>query len=323
MTQSERYEYETYTMGTLLKLVLYAESKEQAQGAIDAGLTEIERLIPILNNYDANSEVSRLSLFVNQPMNVSPDQAAVLRHARLWHTLSKGTFDITVGPLTRLWSRARRERKLPSPELLDAARSRSGWQHVRWIEDQPGNNESVSVELLREGMIIDVGGIATGYIIDRAMEAIQQRGIDSLLIDIGGDIRVGRAPPDSPGWKIDIAGVGRNSPPLIQRVLEDCAITTSGDLNQFAEIEGVRYSHLIDPRTGEALRRRQSVTAIATTTIDADVGATALCVLEIQEAATLFDGFPLREAILIETQNAEPARPRTHYRHWVRDSIEP
>lgn len=323
MTRLERYEYEAFTMGTLLKLALYAESESQARGAIDAGLAEIERLIPILNNYNSGSEVSRLSAPNHQPMNLSPDLAAVLRRAKRWYTLSEGAFDVTVGPLTRLWSRARREGKLPSPESLEAARSRSGWQHVRWIEDQPGSNESVSIELLREGMIIDVGGIATGYIIDRAVEAIQQRGIDSLMIDIGGDIRIGSPPPGSPGWKIAIAGVERNSPPLIQRVLKDCAITTSGDLNQFAEIDGVRYSHLIDPRTGDAARRRQSVTAIATTTIDADAGATALCILATHDAARIVDDFPLREAILIEIPTEATTRPRTHYRRWVRDPNEP
>jgi thiamine biosynthesis lipoprotein len=319
MSQLERYEYTAPTMGTMLKLTLYAENEQRAQRAIDAGLTEIERLIPCLNNYDPTSEISRLASKVHEPVNLSPDLGFVLVRAKRWHELSEGAFDVTVGPLTRVWSSARRDRKLPTPESMDQARSRSGWKHVRWIDQKSSGSGQHSLELLLDSMRIDVSGIATGYIIDQAFEKIRESGIESLLIDIGGDIRVGKSPPGSKGWRIDIAGLGKDAPPLSQRLLENCAVTTSGDLNQFVEIDSVRYSHLIDPRTGDPVPRRQSATAIADTAIDADAGATALCVLGMERSAILFDTLPLQEGMLLEMGLQLEPHGVTRYRYLAKD----
>jgi len=319
MSSVERYEYSAPSMGTVLKIAVYSPSEQHAQAAIDAGLTEIDRLIPVLNNYDPDSEISRLVTHGRDPVPLSHDLNAVLQHAKRWHELSQGAFDITIGPLTRIWSQARRERKLPSDESLNVARSRSGWQHVGSLEASSANAGALSVALLLDAMRIDVSGIATGYIIDRAFEAIRKTGIESLLIDVGGDIRVGQAPPGSKGWKIDIAGLGKDSPLLTQRILEHCAITTSGDLNQFVEIDGVRYSHLIDPATGWPVPRRQSATAVAPLAIDADAGATALCVLGMVQASKFFDSLPLREAILLETELEVESAAISRYRHLNQD----
>ena len=322
MSEMERYEYTAPTMGTMLKVVLYADNEQQAQQAIDSGLNEIDRLIPVLNNYDPSSEISQLPHKVNQTVKLSRDLGLVLQHAQRWYELSDGAFDVTIGPITRVWSQARRDRKLPTTESIERARSHSGWKFVHWIEDKSTEMGAASLELLLEGMRIDVSGIATGYIIDQAFEKIRERGIDAILIDIGGDIRVGESPPGSKGWRIDIAGLGKDAPLLSQRLLKNCAVTTSGDLNQFVEIDGVRYSHLIDPRTGHPVPRRQSATAIATTAIDADAGATTLCVLGMERSTNLFDAFPLQEGILLETGLHLAPQPTTRYRHLVRDHQE-
>lgn len=323
MSSLERYEYSAPSMGTVLKIAVYSPSEQRALDAIDAGLTEIDRLIPILNNYDPDSEISRLVTHGRDPVPLSPDLGAVLKHAQRWYELSQGAFDITIGPLTRIWSQARRERALPSDESIDSARSRSGWRHVRWLNASSSNQGALSVSLLFDAMRIDASGIATGYIIDRAFDAIRKSGIESLLIDVGGDIRVGQSPPGSKGWKIDIAGLGKDSPLLTQRQLEHCAITTSGDLNQFVEIEGVRYSHLIDPATGSPVPRRQSATAIAPLAIDADAGATALCVLGMDRASKMFGLLPLQEGILLEASLEAESNPLARYRHLTQDADTP
>lgn len=320
MNPLERYEYIAPTMGTLLKIVLYASSEHEAQDAIDDGLTEIERLMPILSNYDPESEISQLTTTAMEPVLLSRDLSQVLGHAKRWHLLSDGAFDVTLGPLTQVWSLARRDQKKPDPESLDAARSRCGWEHVRWIEQESSPKGTMAVQLLMDAMRIDVSGLATGYIIDRAFEAIRRRGIESLLIDIGGDIRLGLAPPLSHGWKVDIAGLGKESPLLSQRLLEHCAVTASGDLHQFVEIDGIRYSHLIDPRTGQPLRRRQSVIAIAPQAVDADAGATALSVLGMSGTTTRFDNMPLKEAILLESDLHSGGLSEVRYRRWVQEA---
>jgi thiamine biosynthesis lipoprotein len=303
----ERFEFAAPSMGTMLKLVVYAESESRATLAIDAALTEIDRLIPILNNYDPTSEVSRLPGSVGTPQTISPDLAAVLREARRWHRLSEGGFDITIGPVTQLWAHARRETRLPDPEEWQRARARCGWEHVEveFTSDPEGVNQ---VTLKLPAMRLDVGGIATGYILDRACEAIERTGHESYLLDIGGDIRVGTSPPNLAGWRVDIGGMGKESPPLLRLELQQCAVTTSGDLNQFVEIDGERYSHLIDPRCFAPLQRRQSVTAIANTALDADAGATTLCLWGMKGAAWI-DGLPVQEAFFLETDPSGSAPP--------------
>ncbi|MFN7628387.1 MAG: FAD:protein FMN transferase [Pirellula sp.] len=320
--QLERYEYTTPTMGTVLRMVIYSHDDKEAQRAIDAGLDEIERLIPILNNYDPSSEVSKLSQAASNPKSLSSDLAGTLLAAKRWHELSAGQFDITVGPLTRLWTRARKEKRLPDPNEIIEALQRIGWQNLRLLRTESRtkvegqlsspvqanlNENPLRLELLSRDMIIDVSGLATGYIIERAFEAITRSGNDSVLIDIGGDIRLGSPPPEAQGWTIEIAGIGKNSPPLCKRLLHSCAITTSGDLNQFIEIDGRRYSHLIDPITGIPLERRQSATVIAATAIDADAGATALCLLGMENASQQFDAMPLTEAYLMEVSKEDAA----------------
>lgn len=319
-SQLERYEYSTPTMGTVLRMVVYSKDERGAQLAIDAGLDEIERLIPILNNYDPASEVSKLSQAAFRPAPLSLDLAGTLAAAQRWHELSGGQFDITVGPLTRLWSRARKEKRLPDPKEILEAQKQIGWKNLRWFQTDATTKDlkqqssplqtnltatPLQLELLSEGMTIDVSGLATGYIIDRAFEAIVATGHDCILIDIGGDIRMGSSPPESQGWTIEIAGIGKYSPPLCKRSLHSCAITTSGDLNQFIEIDGRRYSHLIDPTSGNPLERRQSATVIAATAIDADAGATALCLMGLENSSQQFDGMPLIEAYLMEVSKEE------------------
>lgn len=339
-SQLERYEYSSPTMGTVLRMVVYSKDERGAQLAIDAGLDEIERLIPILNNYDPASEVSKLSQAAFRPAPLSLDLAATLVAAQRWHALSAGQFDITVGPVTRLWSRARKERRLPDPNEILEAQKQIGWENLRWLQTDPATKDlkqhpsppqtnltatPLQLELLSEGMIIDVSGLATGYIIDRAFEAIIATGHNCILIDIGGDIRMGSPPPESQGWTIEIAGIGKNSPPLCNRSLHTCAITTSGDLNQFIEIDGRRYSHLIDPISGNPLERRQSATVIATTAVDADAGATALCLMGLENSSQQFDGMPLIEAYLMEVSHEDQAvKPRiqtqsetVRYRHLI------
>ena len=325
--QLERFEYSTPTMGTMLRMVVYAPDEPGAQLAIDAGLDEIERLIPILNNYDPSSEVSKLTPAAPNSMPLSSDLARTIAAAKRWHDLSAGRFDITVGPLTRLWSRARKEKRLPDPNDVVEAQNRVGWKNLRMFETESttaiqetlSNPEQAKlyepplrVELLANGMIIDVSGLATGYIIDRAFEAIARTGHDCILIDIGGDIRLGSPPPETHGWTIEIAGIGKNAPPLCKRLLHSCAITTSGDLNQYVEIDGRRYSHLIDPITGSPLERRQSATVIAATAIDADAGATALCLLGMENSSQQFDAMPLAEAYLMEVSKENATGSQSH-----------
>ncbi|MFN7731822.1 MAG: FAD:protein FMN transferase [Pirellula sp.] len=317
-TALDRFEYTAPTMGTKLRIVVYSESEAAATRAIHAALDEIERLIPILNNYDPTSEVSRLRNAVEEPIEISSDLQRVLEIAIDWHERSNHAFDISLGSVFRLWSDCRKRKELPSADAATQANFTSGWW--QWQLRAPARpEERARVAIATEGMIVDTSGLATGYIIDRAFEAMQRTGHESMLIDIGGDIRVGAPPPQTPGWIVEVSGVHSDRRPLCRLVLDACAITTSGDLHQFVEIDGRRYSHIIDPKTRIPLQRRQTATAIADTCVDADAGATALCVLGVEGAAKQFDRMGLREALVLESslESISERLPSPRFRHLL------
>jgi len=301
-----RFEYSSPAMGSHIDMVVYAESESKAKMAIDVGMAEVERLTLVLSNYDSASEVSRVCAApVRQWSPLSHDLATVLQQSRRWHELSGGCFDITVGPLTKLWRTGRKSKRLPSIFEIENAKKSCDWKSVAF------DSES-NISFLKPDMLLDLSGIAVGYIVDMAFEKMVGCGSTILLVNAGGDIRVGDAPPDSEGWRVIVAGLGKTSPPLAMLRLKNCAITTSGDLNQYVEIDGHRYSHFVDPHSGEPIERRQSVTAIANKTLDADAGATALAVLGMERASELFKDMPLTEAIMVESaaNNAATIRVR-------------
>jgi FAD:protein FMN transferase len=294
-----RFEYSAPAMGSRIDFIVYSDRESKAKFAIESGMAEVERLTLLLSNYDSTSEISRVcEAPVGQWTAMSHDLATVLTQSRRWHILSDGSFDVTVGPLTSLWRASRKTKKLPGLSEIENAKQRCGWTSVVWDSDS-------NVSLLKAQMQLDLSGIAVGYIVDMAFEKMVASGTPIVLINAGGDIRVGAAPPGSEGWRVTVAGLGKTSPPLAMLRLRNCAITTSGDLNQFVEIDGHRYSHFIDPHSGNPIERRQSVTALAKTTLDADAGATALAVLGMHRASELFGQLPLIEAILVESSPNE------------------
>ena len=306
-----RFELSQPSMGSMLDLVVYAPDEQRAKQTIDAGLLELERLSLILSNYDANSEISLLGQKAfHGPIAVSHDLQVVLQESGRWHAFSVGRFDITVGPLSQLWRTSRKKKELPALDQIEQARKACGWDKVQLIPDPSevgSSGDSLQqasvqqmVSLKSSGMRLDVSGLATGYIIDRMFEAMVATGTESILINAGGDIRVGKAPPGRDGWRVDVAGLGLNAPLFATYLVSDCAVTTSGDLYQYVEIDGRRFSHFIDPFSGSPIERRQSVTAFAATALDADAGATALAVMGMELGAEQFPKLPLGKAIFMQ-----------------------
>ena len=310
-----RFELSAPAMGSHIDFVVYAPTELQAKAVIDAGIAEIERLSHILSNYDSGSEISKLcSSPVGQWTPLSTDLAAVIQHSRRWHQLSYGKFDITVGPITQLWRTGRKQKRLPSISEIAAAKSRCGWSSVSLqLSTNDQGDQVTGVSLSKSGMVLDLSGLAVGYIVDAAFEKMTAAGARSILINAGGDIRVGEAPPGSEGWRIMIAGLGKQSPPLTMMRVNNCAVTTSGDLNQYIEVDGRRYSHFIEPESGAPIERRQSVTAMAATTVDADAGATTLAILGAQRSSELFEHMPLQSAMIMETSQSDAGPIRTRW----------
>ena len=295
----ERFEFERIEMGVPFKIALYAPDKATANKAADAAYARIRNLNRIMSDYDAQSEVMRLcrTSGPGKPVKVSRELLLVLSRSLALSKQTDGAFDVTVGPLTKLWRRARRQKKPPPANRLAEARKLVGFRFLQ-IDEKAG-----TVELLKPGMRLDLGGIAKGYAADEALAVLRKHGITRALIDGSGDIVVGDPPPGTSGWRIGIAPLDRpdRRPSRFLRI-KNAAVATSGDAFQFLEIDGRRYSHIIDPRTGLGLTTRRSVTVIARHGITADSLASAVSVLSVDCGLKLIDRQKDAAALIVELQ---------------------
>ncbi|NDC52909.1 MAG: FAD:protein FMN transferase [Planctomycetia bacterium] len=274
-------------MGVPWTITLHAATRAEGEAAIAAAFAEVERLEGILSDYDPASELVRLSAAAPTPTPVplGDDLWRALSAAVAWRDASGGAFDPTVGPLTTLWRQTRRSGTLPRTEKLAAALRAVGPRTLVLDEQRR------TAALLEPGMRLDLGGIGMGYAVDRALEVLAGRGIAAAMIDASGDVAVSGPPPGRAGWRIEVAAFGRENAadgrPTIELV--NAAVTTSGDAFQAAEIHGVRYSHVVDPRTGLGVAGPAAVTVIARDCTTADALATAASVLGPKGGLTLVE----------------------------------
>ena len=284
-----RFEVTEPHMGTAFTIVLYTDDDATASRASRAAFARVAELDRTLTDYDPESELMRLCARAGgPPVAVSRDLYEVLDRSKALYERSGGAFDITVAPVVRLWRRARRDRKLPDPDLLARARALVGSDAIRL---DPGAR---TVQLTRPGMKLDVGGIAKGYASGEAIKVLRDEGVTSALVAGSGDIVVSGPPPGREGWTIAVAPLkpepdGRAGRTIL---LKNAAVSTSGDAEQFVEIDGVRYSHVLDPRTGLGLTERRSVTVIAPDGATADGLDTAACVLGPDKGLALIESTP-------------------------------
>jgi thiamine biosynthesis lipoprotein len=271
-----RFERSGTQMGVPFRMVVYATNQRAANKAMSAAFDRIAELNGIFSDYDSDSELSRLSRSSGpgNPVTVSPELRDILQVAQKISRQSDGAFDVTVGPFVRLWRRARRQREPVDPKRLADARQRVGYELLK-IDTQ-----HKTVELQRDNMRLDLGGIAKGYAADEAMKVLQQHAIHTALIDASGDLLVSDPPPGKSGWTIGIAALKTpGGKPTEYLEISNTAVATSGDAYQYVEIDGVRYSHIIDPTTGVGLTTQSSVTVVAPTATQADAWASAVSVL--------------------------------------------
>jgi thiamine biosynthesis lipoprotein len=267
----ERYEFARVLMGTRCRIVVYAGSEREAADAGARAFGRIAALESVLSDYRPDSEASVLvGLPVGEWHAVSPDLAAVLDLSRLVFDASGGAFDPTVGPFTKLWRESRRSGRLPEDDRVEAARAGVGFDSVE-------TDGRECVRLRKSGMSLDFGGVGKGYAADEALAVLRAEGLSAALVDFGGDVVAGDSPPGNPeGWAVEVRdGLGEAR----TLRLANGAVATSGDLEQFVEIGGVRYAHIVDPRTGVGLTRRTAATVVAGRGGLADALASAACVL--------------------------------------------
>ena len=286
-----RFEFERAQMGTLFRVVLYAPTRDVAQTAADAAFARLDELNSRLSDYDPQSELSKLSSAsdgeVPTPwISVSNELAAVLARAAEISAASDGAFDVSCGAATRLWRRAIREGEMPPSESLAHARESIDWRAVDL------SLATHRVRLTRRGMRLDLGGIAKGYALDQMLIRLAECGVRSALVDGGGDVAVGEAPPGERGWRIELGAVTQaQSGPRQALLLRHAAVATSGDLFRSVLLDGSRYSHIVDPHTGMGLTTQCGASVVAGDGMTADALATAATVLGPKDSARLWARF--------------------------------
>lgn len=291
---AEKYEDTRLKMGTFVTVTLYGEDRERLKEVGNAVFEEIDRVSAVFNVYDEESEVSRLNRAAGGTVEVSETMAEMVERSIGISRATGGAFDVTVGPLVMLWRRARESGEKPSEAEIKKAMESVGYDKL----NLPIKTNRVRFEVT--GMSLDFGAIAKGYAVERAAEVVRASGVESGLINAGGDIRaVGAKPGDAP-WALGIRDPRKRRSLLLEVYLKDAAVATSGDYEQYLEGEGERESHIIDPRTGHGTRKTISVTVIAPDAALADALATALSVLgPVEGLEVLEKSFPEADALIV------------------------
>ncbi len=304
----QRYEFQRIRMGIPVKITLYATDDPTAKQASDSAFARFKQLDRILSDYDPDSELMQLCAKAGDGRShpVSGDLKAVLAHSLELSRRTGGAFDVAVGPLVKLWRKARRKKQLPTAKAVAAARGVSGYQFVQL------DSKRSTVCLEKPGMQLDLGGIAKGYAADQALAELRKHSVSRALIDAGGDIVVGEPPPGRAGWRIGIAPLEkRDGAPSRFVTLKNCGIATSGDAWQYLEIDGRRYSHIIDPKTGYGLTERSSVTVIARDGITSDALASAVSVLGVKRGLKLIEETPGVSVLIVTLKGDQPVVRRS------------
>lgn len=274
-------------MGTVVEVQVRGLDEVRAEQALSAALAEIERIDSLLSPEGAQSEVWRVNQQQGRVVEVSVELYSLLEASDAFWRLSDGAFDAGLGALVDVWGFGGASPAVPSEHDLLTALEVSGWGQVRLEGDQRA--------LIRSpGLKLNLGGIGKGYAVDRAVEVLRQEGVTQGLVNAGGEIR-----SLGDGWLVGVQHPRQANRLLKTARLDEMAVATSGDYEQYFSENGRRYHHILDPHTGLPAQGVQSATVVAKTCLEADVLSTALFVLGIEEGLRLAEQLPEVEAMMV------------------------
>ena len=281
--QLSRFSFSEQKMGSPLNIIFYTQDSMYAKKQAMTCFKLVDSLNHIFSNYDSASELS----LINQNAGIgkviaSPLMWELLQKSKQAFIKSNGAYNIAMGPLTQLWRSARRSKQFPTQTQIAGKLKLCDFNKVKMnVEDQ-------SVYLAMSGMQLDFGGIGKGYIEQKIVDYLKSQGITKSLVDAGGDIVFGDAPVNKYGWTIGVNKPEQAEDLLPKKLqLHNLSVATSGDVYQFIEHLGKKYSHIIDPTTGYGVTSLRNVTVIAKEGGLADWLATACSILSIEQAKKL------------------------------------
>jgi thiamine biosynthesis lipoprotein len=296
ITAQERFDFSHTGMGSLFTITCYGTDPDHVKKTAETAFAMIDRFEGIMSDYNPESELMRLSRKSGQGtfIPVSDELFGIIQESLRWSEWSDGIFDITVGAYSQLWRRAGRKDQFPDSSELFKAAAVVGYHNIKL---DAGTH---SVKLVKPGMQLDLGGIAKGYTVDWIYDLFKKNGYNRILVDGGGDIRVGKSPPGKEGWAIALENY-TGSDSIASKT--NCAIATSGDLYRYIKIDSIRYSHIIDPQTGFGITTPRTVTVTAPSCLQADVLASILSVSGAEKGFELLENLENVSVMIVEIQN--------------------
>ncbi|MEO6232926.1 MAG: FAD:protein FMN transferase [Ferruginibacter sp.] len=287
-------------MGSPFNIILYTTDSATAKNTAGNCFALVDSLVYIFSDYIDSSELNRLCATAGKSttgMRVSEPLLDILSQSKHAFEKSNGTFDITLGPVTRLWRKARKEHVFPTEAAVKEKLALTGFNKIMIDSAQQ------TVRLTQAGMQLDLGGIAQGYIAQKVIDLLKENDIANALVDVSGDIVAIGKPPDAMGWTIGV-NVPESGDELQKQLLliSNKAVTTSGDVYQFFEHNGKRYSHIINPKTGFGTTSQRNVTVIADDGTLADWLTKACSLLPVKKAIKLVNYYGA-ELLIAEIKN--------------------
>lgn len=298
-------------MGTLVQIRTVNESmtEKELNSAIDKAFEVMEEIDRLMSNYKEDSEVSRVNrLKGNERMRLAPQTFDVIQRSKEFGKLTSGAFDITVEPLLELWGfYSGGVARLPDDDEIKKALGLVGYDKI--VLDK----EKETIGFTKEGVRIDLGGIAKGYAVDKVIGVLGGFGIKRALVEAGGDIFVRGSGTNFSGWQIGVQHPRKEGEYLTILELEDKAVSTSGDYERYFIINNKRYSHIIDPRTGLPKSNvPASVTVIARDSTTADAIATAIFVIGPENGIKLIESMTGVEGMIVSEKNDSLIIDKSH-----------
>lgn len=292
--------YTDKAMGTIVQVTIWTDEEEAAAGAAQAVFAEMRRLDAMMTTWTPESEISQINSAAGngKPVHVSDEAFTVIARALDISRQSKGIFDITVGAYGGLWKFDQdMDGTLPDPAEVIARKKLVNWKDV--VLDRKKH----TVRLKRAGMKITLGGIAKGYAVDRAAAVMVAAGFSDFIVQAGGDMYVSGAKSGQP-WVVGIRDPrGPRDQSFAIAPIRDHSFSTSGDYERGFVKDGVRYHHILDPRTAQPAHASRSVTIMAKDAFTADAWSKVLFILGAKQAMPLVEKLPDFEAVFVDDQN--------------------
>jgi thiamine biosynthesis lipoprotein len=298
-------------MGTLVRITIFTPDEQAARDAFRVAFDRVRDLDRILSDYRADSELTEVTrTAVGRAVAVSEDLFVVLQKSQELAEATGGAFDVTQGPVIRLWREARKTARVPAAAALHEAAARSGFRKLHLQADRR------TVMLDMAGMTLDLGAIGKGYAASEAVEVLTALGVHSALVAVSGDLAFSNAPPGQRGWRINIHSEDTTTTAIPSTLeLTNLAVSTAGSSEQHVVIDGRRYSHIIDPSSRMGLQDDLTVTVVARHGLDADGLDTAVSVLGVRRGLALIESRPAVAALIIRRMSrGTTVLPSTRFR---------